>query len=267
MVGLIKHTVRSKAARDADYDVMIIDRLVAVLFFSLLLSCPQLQAVYAEDFATEREALIKEIVQNVQETSLFLGKSALDERVVQAMSSVPRHEFVPEAYRKYAYENRPLPIGYGQTISQPYIVAIMTDLIDVDAGDRVLEVGTGSGYQAAVLAELTNEVYTMEIIRPLGESAAKRLKQLGYDTIHVRIGDGYYGWKEHAPYDAIVVTAAASHIPPPLLAQLKPGGVMMIPVGSRFMIQELLLVEKDATGKVTSHQILPVAFVPLTGTH
>jgi protein-L-isoaspartate(D-aspartate) O-methyltransferase len=183
------------------------------------------------------------------------------------MGKVPRHRFVDMSLRNKAYENRPLPIGYGQTISQPYIVAIMTDLLNPQAHDRVLEVGTGSGYQAAVLAELVDEVYSIEIIKPLGERAAKRLKRLGYKNARVRIGDGYYGWEAHAPFDAIVVTAAASHIPPPLIAQLKMGGRMMIPVGSSFLVQQLLLVEKDKQGRVSSRQILPVAFVPLTGKH
>ena len=143
----------------------------------------------------------------------------------------------------------------------------MTDLLKPEPHYRVLEVGTGSGYQAAILAELVDTIYSIEIIKPLADKAAKRLKDLGYQNAHVRVGDGYYGWEEHAPFDAIVVTAAASHIPPPLIAQLKPGGRMMIPVGSRFLIQQLLLVEKGKTGKLTTHQILPVAFVPLTGKH
>ncbi|MGB5541145.1 MAG: protein-L-isoaspartate(D-aspartate) O-methyltransferase, partial [Gammaproteobacteria bacterium] len=166
-----------------------------------------------------------------------------------------------------AYDNRPLSIGYGQTISQPYIVALMTDLLDVGPDATVLEVGTGSGYQAAVLSGLVASVYTIEIVPQLGERAQGVLARLGYDNVEVRIGDGYYGWEEHAPFDAIIVTAAASHVPPPLVRQLKPGGRMIIPVGSRFMVQELLLVEKTAAGEVSTRQILPVAFVPLTGGH
>jgi protein-L-isoaspartate(D-aspartate) O-methyltransferase len=180
---------------------------------------------------------------------------------------VPRHEFVPERLRRQAYANRPLPIGYGQTISQPYIVALMTDLVEPGADDRVLEIGTGSGYQAAVLATLVGEVYTIEIIEPLGLAARARLERLGYDNVEVRLGDGYYGWPERAPFDAIVVTAAASHVPPPLIQQLKPGGRMVIPVGSRFLVQQLVLVTKDADGRVTTRQLLPVRFVPLTGEH
>lgn len=224
-------------------------------------------ALAKNDYEPARQAMIRVIEADVRETSLYLDKDELDPRVLAALAKVKRHEFVPRGQRKYAYENRPLPIGYGQTISQPYIVAIMTDLLKPKPHHRVLEVGTGSGYQAAVLAELVQNVYTIEIIRPLGEKAWQRLARLGYDNIKVQVGDGYYGWQEHAPYDAIVVTAAASHVPPDLIAQLKPKGRMMIPVGSRFLVQHLLLLEKDSNGKVTTRQILPVAFVPLTGKH
>jgi len=183
------------------------------------------------------------------------------------MASVPRHEFVPADQLDYAYENRPLPIGHGQTISQPYIVALMTDLIETRSDYSVLEVGTGSAYQAAVLAELVDKVYSIEIIEPLGEAASKRLARLGYENVRTRIGDGYYGWPEAAPFDAIVVTAASSHVPPPLIKQLKKGGRMVIPVGSRFMTQQLLFVEKDSQGEVFTRQVMPVRFVPLTGQH
>lgn len=221
----------------------------------------------AEQYERARQAMVRIIEHDVRETSLYLDKEALDPRVMAAMAKVPRHEFVPLTRRRNAYENRPLPIGYGQTISQPYIVAIMTDLLKPEPQHRVLEVGTGSGYQAAVLAELVDVIYSIEIIKPLGEAAAARLKTQGYHNAQVKVGDGYYGWEQHAPFDAIVVTAAGSHVPPPLIAQLKPGGRMMIPVGSRFLVQQLLLVEKDKTGKVTTRQILPVSFVPLTGKH
>jgi protein-L-isoaspartate(D-aspartate) O-methyltransferase len=174
---------------------------------------------------------------------------------------------VPETQRAQAYENRPLPIGHGQTISQPYIVAIMTDLIDPRAGDRALEIGTGSGYQAAVLSRLVARVYSIEIIEPLGLQARERLSQLSYENIQLRIGDGYFGWEDEAPFDIIIVTAAASHIPPPLVKQLKPGGRMIIPVGSRFTTQQLLLVNKAADGELRIRQVLPVRFVPLTGEH
>ncbi|MGB5261869.1 MAG: protein-L-isoaspartate(D-aspartate) O-methyltransferase [Gammaproteobacteria bacterium] len=223
--------------------------------------------VSSDEFAQDRQDLVEEIVQSVRDTSLYLDKEALDPRVMTAIATVPRHMFIPPTYRSLAYANRPLPIGHGQTISQPYIVALMTDLIKPQAGDRVLEIGTGSGYQAAILAELTGQVYSIEIIEPLGKQADERLAQLGYDNVTTRIGDGYYGWEEHAPFDAIVVTAAASHIPPPLVKQLKPGGVMIVPVGSRFLTQQLVTVKKEADGQVVTRQILPVRFVPLTGGH
>jgi protein-L-isoaspartate(D-aspartate) O-methyltransferase len=220
-----------------------------------------------DEYTKARQAMIKDIEADVRLTSFYINKKELDPKVMDAMRKVPRHEFVPRQERREAYENRPLPIGHGQTISQPYIVALMTDLLEPKRQHKVLEVGTGSGYQAAILAELAAEVFTIEIIEPLGNVAKERLKQLNYKNVHVRIGDGYYGWEEHGPFDGIVVTAAASHIPPPLIQQLKPGGRMVIPVGSRFMVQQLVVVEKDATGKLTTRQILPVRFVPLTGTH
>jgi protein-L-isoaspartate(D-aspartate) O-methyltransferase len=218
-------------------------------------------------FEKKRRAMTREIEVEVRETSLYLGKKKLDPRVMEAIARVPRHEFVLPGHRRYAYENRPLPIGHGQTISQPYIVAIMTDLLEVKPTDRVLEVGTGSGYQAAILSELAANVYTIEIIEPLGKKAKNKLKSPEYDNVKVRIEDGYYGWKENAPYDAIIVTAASSHVPPPLIVQLKKGGRMIIPVGSRFLTQQLLLIKKDTKGKIFTRQVLPVRFVPLTGDH
>ena len=185
------------------------------------------------------------------------------ERVLEAMRQVPRHAFVPPPQADHAYEDRPLPIGYGQTISQPYIVAYMTELVQPDSTDRVLEVGTGSGYQAAVLAEIVDQVYTVEIIPELAETAGQRLDRLGYDNVAVKNADGYYGWEEHAPYDAIVVTAAAEHVPPPLIEQLKDGGRMVIPVGSPFYTQTLMLVEKEGD-QVTTRSLTPVRFVPFT---
>jgi protein-L-isoaspartate(D-aspartate) O-methyltransferase len=224
--------------------------------------------VIAEDvFGQQRHVLVDIIKADVVMTRDFLKQESLDERVLDALRKVPRHEFVPDNQRSYAYENRPLPIGYGQTISQPYIVAVMTDLLKLKKTDRVLEVGTGSGYQAAILAELADSVYTIEIVEELGKQAAENLKRAGYDAVHTRIGDGYYGWEAAAPFDGIVVTAVASHIPPPLIKQLKPGGRMIIPVGVQFMTQYLVLVTKDVDGKVTTRQILPVSFVPLTGAH
>ncbi|MEW8508237.1 MAG: protein-L-isoaspartate(D-aspartate) O-methyltransferase [Candidatus Thiodiazotropha sp.] len=211
--------------------------------------------------------MVSLIEQNVRDTSHYLDKRQLDPRIMKVLAAVPRHEFVPAEIRDRAYENRPQPIGHGQTISQPYIVAIMTDLIAPRPGHKALEIGTGSGYQAAVLSRLVDKVYTMEIVEPLGKQATERLQRLGYDNIEVTVADGYHGWKEHAPFDIVIVTAAASHIPPPLIEQLKPGGKMIIPVGSRFMTQQLLLVDKDTNNEITVRQILPVRFVPLTGEH
>lgn len=241
-------------------------RPIVLLLSTLLLVSGPITAG-ATDYALERAAMIRAIEDDVKDTSLYIDREALDPRVMKALATVPRHEFVPENQQASAYENRPLPIGHGQTISQPYIVALMTDLIKLEPGDRVLEIGTGSGYQAAILSQITGSVFTIEIIEPLGKVAEERFQRLGYNNITSRIGDGYYGWQEHALYDAIIVTAAASHIPPPLIKQLKPGGRMVIPVGSRFLTQQLVLVTKDKAGKMTTRQILPVVFVPLTGEH
>jgi protein-L-isoaspartate(D-aspartate) O-methyltransferase len=221
----------------------------------------------AQDVAAERRQMVAEIDALVHDTRAEIGKQGLDERVMDVMGKVPRHEFVPPDQLPYAYRNRPLPIGHGQTISQPYIVALMTDLAKVEPGHKVLEVGTGSGYQAAILGHLAKAVYTMEIVEPLAKQAAERTAKQRYGNVHVRHGDGYHGWDEHAPYDAILVTAAASHIPPPLIRQLKPGGRMVIPVGAQFLTQYLMLVEKKPDGTVSTRQVLPVRFVPLTGKH
>jgi protein-L-isoaspartate(D-aspartate) O-methyltransferase len=218
-------------------------------------------------FETERRALVREIERDVRQTAEYLNRRELDERVLAAMASVPRHEFVRPEDRDVAYANRPLPIGYGQTISQPYIVAVMTDLLEPAKGCRALEVGTGSGYQAAVLSLLCEKVYTLEIVDGLGQQGRARLARLGYANVDVRIGDGYYGWPEEAPFDVIVVTAVASHIPPPLIKQLEPGGRMVLPIGTRFTTQQLVLVRKLDDGRITTRQMLPVAFVPLTGGH
>ena len=183
---------------------------------------------------------------------------------LEAMLSVPRHKFVPPAYKAHAYADRPLPIGHGQTISQPYIVALMTSILGLNSESVVLEVGTGSGYQAAILSRICKEVYTVEIIPPLGENAAALLKNLEYDNIKVEIGDGYYGWEEYAPFDGIMVTAAATYIPPPLIKQLKPGGKMIIPIGGVFQVQRLMLITKKQDGTLVSENIIPVRFVPLT---
>ncbi|HEY0503582.1 MAG TPA: protein-L-isoaspartate(D-aspartate) O-methyltransferase [Lysobacter sp.] len=212
-----------------------------------------------DPYAGERRELVDELRD--------YGGARIDREVLQALGRVPRHEFVPATQRRHAYDNRPLSIGYGQTISQPYIVALMTTLAQPKRGQKILEIGTGSGYQAAVLAEAGAQVHTIEIIEPLARTAAQRLRALGYRDVETRVADGYYGWKERAPFDAIVVTAAASSVPPPLVAQLKPGGRMVIPVGSSFFTQTLMLVEKSADGRVRTRQILPVRFVPLTGGH
>lgn len=186
-------------------------------------------------------------------------------KVLEAMQAVPRHLFVPAGMQRSAYENRPLPIGYGQTISQPYIVALMTEMLDPKPGDKILEVGTGSGYQAAVLAKFTPDIYTIEIVEPLHQQASSVLQKLGLGADRVLRGDGYFGIEKAAPFDGIIVTAAADHIPPPLIQQLRPGGRMVIPIGPVHATQRLVMVQKDAAGKVRSHAIHPVRFVPLTG--
>ncbi len=193
------------------------------------------------------------------------GRGVRDRVVIDAMIEVPRHLFVPKKLRHRAYNDYPLPIGLGQTISQPYIVAFMTELLQLNGKEKVFELGTGSGYQAAVASRVAREVFTVEIYSELARSAAKRLKAIGYKNIHVRDGDGYYGWESEAPFDAIIVTAAADHIPPPLVEQLAPGGRLVIPLGGPFSVQQLILVTKDSKGKVIEKPIIPVRFVPLLG--
>ena len=188
-----------------------------------------------------------------------------DARVVDAIRNVPRHLFVDESQRNQAYQNNPLPIGHGQTISQPYIVAYMSEMLEIEPGDKVLEIGTGSGYHAAVLSELTPHVFSIEIVEPLFELSSGRYEELGYHTIKTKAGDGYYGWEEHAPFDKIIVTAAPGHIPSPLMEQLKPGGIMAIPVGSPYQTQNLMKVTKTEDGDVRTERMLPVRFVPMTG--
>ncbi len=236
-----------------------------VLAVSLCLSV-QVQA--ADDrFGVARRQMLAEIQETVIDTGRATGRARLAPEVMAALGTVPRHEFVPDELDAVAYANRPLPVGHGQTISQPYIVALMTDLLDVGGDAVVLEVGTGSAYQAAVLAELVRQVYTMEIIEPLALEATTRLARLGVGNVEVKFGDGYYGWPEKGPFDAIIVTAAINHIPPPLVAQLRPGGKLVVPVGERFAVQHLLLVHKLNDERVQVRQILPVRFVPLTGGH
>lgn len=192
------------------------------------------------------------------------GRGIKDKATLEAMRRVERHRLVPREQVAYAYQDRPLPIGHGQTISQPYIVGYMTEIIRPRSGMKVLEIGTGSGYQAAVLAEIVDEVYTIEIVEALGNNARNNLEKLGYDNVQVKIADGYHGWEEHAPFDAIVVTAASEFIPPPLIEQLKEGGKMIIPVGAPFATQHLMLVEKKKDGKWNTKNLLPVRFVPFT---
>jgi protein-L-isoaspartate(D-aspartate) O-methyltransferase len=210
------------------------------------------------DFGEER-------AQMVQTQMVQRSPSIRDSEVLEAMRQVPRHLFVPWSLRLMAYEDHPLPIGHGQTISQPYIVALMTEALQLKTNSKVLEIGTGSGYQAAVLSELTPQVFTIEIITPLADEARERLQKLGYRTVKVRGADGYFGWPEEAPFDGIIVTCAAGHIPPPLIAQLRQGGRMVIPVGGFYEVQRLMVVTKDQDGMVRTKELLPVRFVPMTG--
>jgi protein-L-isoaspartate(D-aspartate) O-methyltransferase len=217
-----------------------------------------------DPFAAARERMVTDIERIARLTAGHSGRGSLSANVIAAMRKVPRHRFVPPDLAKSAYEDRPLPIGEGQTISQPFIVALMTDLAEPKKDDVVLEVGTGSGYQAAVLAECVARVYTIEIVRPLGERAAAVLKELQYTNVETRIGDGYAGWPSAAPFDAIVVTAAPDHVPQPLVDQLKPGGRLVIPVGAQIGGQDLQVIEKSADGRTVRRSTLPVRFVPLT---
>ena len=237
----------------------------AIAIMSVLAALAVSAAAVESDDAVERAAMVRTIISYAAQVSSAIGRDRIAPGVLEAMSIVPRHEFVPEDVRRQAYADRPLPIGYGQTISQPFIVALMTDLLQVGPNDVVLEIGTGSGYQAAVLARLAREVHTIEIVPGLADAAAQRLERLGYVNVATRLGDGYYGWQEAAPFDGIIVTAAASQIPPPLIQQLKPGGRMVIPVGAPFTLQHLVLVEVDGERKIRTRQLLPVQFVLLAG--
>ena len=213
------------------------------------------------------ERMLKDIRAHTRYSQSTTGRGELDPRVLDAVARVPRDEFVPDRLKQLSYSDGPLPIGQGQTISQPFIVALMTDLINPEPGARVLEVGTGCGYQSAVLAELVERVYSIEIIPELSRSAGELLEQLGYRNVQLQVGDGYHGWPEQAPFDGILVTAAAQEIPPPLVEQLAAGGRMVLPVGGPLFGQSLILVEKDLSGEVRRHNVLSVAFVPLTGDH
>lgn len=213
-------------------------------------------------FAAPRRQMIAEIEAEALLTASYTGRPAFSAAVMEALARVPRHEFVPVELQPYAYLNRPLPIGFEKTVSQPYIVALMTDVLDLQANDSVLEIGTGAGYQAAILAELVKRVYTVDIIEQLATGAERRLKRLGYDRIAVHIGNGYYGWPEHGPFEKIIVTAACDLVPPPLMAQLKPGGRMIIPTGIPEK-QALTLVEKSVGGSLSTRDLLPVRFSEL----
>ena len=217
----------------------------------------------AQDYAAQRSRMVAQIEQMYGETRAETGLAAIAPQVRAALLKVERHRLVPSEQAHLAYRNHPLPIGHSQTISQPYIVALSTDLLAPEPGHVVLEVGTGSGYQAAVLAEIVKQVYTIEIVEPLGRAAESRLAALGYKNIEVRIGDGYKGWPEKGPFDGIVVTAAAPRVPQALVDQLKPGGRMVIPIGERWEVQQLLLIVRNADGTLQQKNVLPVRFVPL----
>ncbi len=221
----------------------------------------------ATDFTRQRAALVAEVEQDIASIAPSTGRKRLSPAVLKALGKVPRHLFVPEDRLEAAYDNRPLPIGYGQTISQPLIVGLMSDLLEIQAGDRVFELGTGSGYQAAILDAMGAQVFSMEIVEPLGDAAKARLNRLGYRRVQVKLGDGYHGWEDAGPFDAIIVTAAGDHIPPPLVKQLKRGGHMVLPVGGRYFAQKLVLVTHKEDGSLETRDILPVRFVPLTGQH
>lgn len=224
-----------------------------------------METQFADEMRERRERMVGAIVDTVRQTRHETGCEVLSERVLAALRKVERHRFVPTAQRAQAYDNHPLPIGAGQTISQPFIVALMTELLALDAGDKVLEVGTGSGYQAAVLAELVAAVYSIEIVEPLGLEAARALAAAGYHNVHTRVGDGYAGWPQEAPFDAIIVTAAAPALPQPLVDQLKPGGRLVLPLDAPGGAQSLTVIEKDeTTGATTMRAVLGVRFVPFT---
>ena len=232
--------------------------LIAAISILLLTELTSIPSLAAEDFpAAEQNRAVQEMLEVIS------GYGMKDPEILQAIEKVPRHRFVPEENKRYSYDDTPLPIGYGQTISQPYIVAEMTRQLQLSSTSKILEIGTGSGYQAAVLAELTPHVYSIEIIKPLLERARKSLTENGYKDIRFRHGDGYYGWPEAAPFDGIIVTCAAGHIPPPLLDQLAVGGRMLIPVGKRFGTQFLILVTKNEDQSITSRNLMAVRFVPL----
>lgn len=226
---------------------------------------PAAHAEAINEHAGERAEMVRMVETHARGLPNILDAGSIATKVLDVMGEVERHLFVPEPKRAIAYADRPVSIGYGQTISQPFIVALMTQLLETEAGDVVLEIGTGSGYQAAVLAPLVARVCTIEIISGLGRRAAALFADLGLENVHTKIADGYHGWPECGPFDGIIVTAAVDHVPPPLVAQLKPGGRMVIPVGGAFAVQHLTIIEKMASGQVRTRQLLPVRFVPFTG--
>lgn len=236
--------------------IILISCIVHLVFKrDMVMAMGGLNTVIDEDtFTRQRKRMVEEQI---------AYRGVTDKGVLEAMGTVPRHLFVPEENRSSSYYDQPVPIGFGQTISQPYIVAFMTELLKLGKDDVVLEVGTGSGYQAAILSKLVKQVYTIEIIEGLGKEASRRLRAMSYNNVEVEIGDGYKGWPEHAPFDAIIVTAAAEHIPQPLVDQLKPGGRLIIPVGGVYEVQDLMLITKDVSSKVVKESIIPVRFVPL----
>jgi len=232
------------------------------LQLTMLLAC-----VNAEGQSVENDTLFYQLLRQAMIENQIIDRGVSDERVIKAMNDVPRHLFVKESLRDLAYADGPLPIGYNQTISQPYIVAYMTEILQPDTHHIVLEVGTGSGYQAAILSKLVNHVYSIEIIPELGKEAANRLDKLGYDNVTVKIGDGYNGWEEHSPFDRIIVTAAPEQIPKKLVDQLKSGGLMVLPVGKTSFGQDMRVVKKDTPGQVTTQETIPVRFVPMIHEH
>ncbi len=235
-------------------------KVLFILILTILLCLPLSDSAYCLSMPGDTESYRQ--LRHTMVESQLVARGVKDGLVLKAMRDVPRHLFVPERSRGSAYQDHPLGIGYGQTISQPYIVALMTELLKPKEDQAALEVGTGSGYQAAILSRITKEVYTIEIIPALGASAEKRITEIGYNNIHVKIADGYFGWKEHAPFDCVIVTAASDHVPPPLITQLKNGGRMVIPVGHPFQVQHLMLVTKSMEGEIQMRNILPVRFVP-----
>jgi protein-L-isoaspartate(D-aspartate) O-methyltransferase len=237
-------------------------RVLIYLCFSLAASGFLFAQGGDENSRKQREEMVRTQIATLRRTG---SEAVRNSRVLDSMRKTPRHRFVPAELAPYAYDDRPVPIGYGQTISQPYMVAKMTELLEPKEKDHVLEIGTGSGYQAAVLSPLVTQVYTIEIIEPLGTAARQRLAALRYKNVEVRVGDGYFGWPEKAPFDSIIVTAAANHVPPPLIEQLKPGGRMVIPVGNPFQTQMLMLITKGSKGPrdLQVRNLMPVAFVPL----